>query len=76
MAIKSLDITVTGELKLPILMQSVNSGIVVLFTDNCSGVVVLGNEDFKTGRYSEEWKSWKNNDNWRIFKGDIIISNE
>ena len=62
----------------PILMQSINDGIVVLFeSENCGTVVSdkPNNDDLKLGYTSNAFISWSRKDVWKKYEGEIILKN-
>ena len=76
MAIKTNDITFSPEKSLPILMKSTSSSLVVLFIGTNAGIVVIGDEDYFVGAYSDKWENYRNESIWELFMGNIVISNE
>ena len=62
----------------PILMQSINDGIVVLFeSENCGTVVSdkPNNDDLKLGYTSNAFISWSRKYVWKKYEGEIILKN-
>ena len=76
MAIKTNDITLSPDKTLPILMKSTSSNLVVLFFGAKAGIVVIGDEDYFVGAYSDRWENYRNESIWELFMGNIVISNE
>ena len=55
----------------PKLMRSGN-GLIVLFYSPDEGVVIVGNDDYPLGRYSESWVL----SSFTQFKGKVILQND
>ena len=63
----------------PILMQSINDGLVVLFeSENCGTVVSdkPNNEDLGLGYTSNAFIGWNREDVWKKYEGEIILKNK
>ena len=63
----------------PILMQSINDGIVVLFeSENCGTVVSdnPNNDDLGLGYTSNAFLSWDRKDIWKKYEGEITLKNK
>ena len=65
-----------GEIKFPVLMKGVNSPLVVLFTSEECGLVVVGFEDKEVGSYDTDWVKCSNVKKWKKFPDSIILSND
>ena len=55
----------------PCLMQSF-SGIVVLFTEEKVGIVIVGNDFYSTGEFKKNWIM----NNFHKFEGKLILEND
>ena len=63
----------------PILMQSINDGLVVLFeSENCGTVVSdkPNNDDLKLGYTSNAFISCHRKDIWKKYEGTITLKNK
>ena len=63
----------------PILMQSINDGLVVLFeSENCGTVVSdkPNSDDLRLGYTSNAFISWNRKDVWEKYEGEIILKNK
>lgn len=68
-----------NESEFPILMQSINDGIVVLFeSENCGTVVSNkpNNDGLKLGYTSNAFISCNRKDVWGKYEGEITLKNE
>lgn len=61
----------------PQLYKSVDSSLVVLFTDVFIGTIVMEGSDCssKLGEYSESWVDCTDTDEWELFTGSVTLSN-
>ena len=66
------------EIEFPVLAQSVYNNIVVIFTDENSGVVVKNNEYIRIGEVSNDYRSIYDTTIWRILSSEesIVLSND
>ena len=63
----------------PVLMESLNDGLVVLFeSENCGTVVSLGKnvDDLKIGYASNAFISCSRKDIWEKYEGEITLKNK
>lgn len=62
----------------PVLMQDVDSDLVVMFINESSGVVVNTNKlgANELGEYDESWENCTDRTEWKKFKGEITLSND
>ena len=63
----------------PILMQSINDGLVVLFESENCGTVVGGkqnSDDLRLGYTSNAFLSWNRKDIWKKYEGEITLKNK
>ena len=63
----------------PILMQSINDGLVVLFeSENCGTVVSdkPNSDDLRLGYTSNAFISCRRKDVWKKYEGEIILKNK
>ncbi|NRA81674.1 MAG: hypothetical protein HRU18_26035 [Pseudoalteromonas sp.] len=76
--IKTQVITETSrELNFPILMESLTTDTVVLFTSEKTGTVVKKGEDIdEVGYYSRVWLEASNTEYWKVFEGELRLSND
>jgi hypothetical protein len=68
-----------NESEFPILMQSVNDGLVVLFeSENCGTVVSdkPNSGDLRLGYTSNAFISWDRKDIWKKYEGEITLKNK
>ena len=76
--IKTQVITETKkELDFPILMEAVSSGKMVLFTSEKAGTVVeISSSSDEVGYYSDRWIDASNTEYWKVFEGELRLSND
>ncbi len=63
----------------PILMQSINDGLVVLFeSENCGTVLSdkPNSDDLRLGYTSNAFLSWDRKDIWKKYEGEITLKNK
>jgi hypothetical protein len=63
------------ERKFPVLMKSVKTGLVVLFHNPTSGIVIIAAERI-AGYYSTAWQECNDGNYWQPFTGTITLSND
>ena len=65
------------KIEFPVLMKSLNSGIIVLFTSETIGVCVdKGYSTRHTGLYSDSWIECTSQKNWEKYEGEITLKNK
>ena len=64
-----------GQIEFPCLMQSEDSGAVVLFTSQKQGTVLLGGRKDDFGEHHADWSDVSGYP-WKPFEGKITIGNE
>ena len=61
----------------PVLMKSINSGQIVLFTSKHRGCRLHGgDENMDIGWYAERWESCYDNSIWQKYEGEITLKNK
>ena len=63
---------------LPALMENIGSfkGAVVFFTDEKSGLLVFSpDKPGLSGTYAHNWVPCFDDDEWKLFKGEVTLSN-
>lgn len=71
------DLKSSSSIEFPILMQKINSNLVVLFQDYHSGTIIITDFiDQRFGDYSEDWTSCNNKEIWQPYIGQIILENK
>ena len=67
-------------LEYPVLMKSITTDSVILFTNTTTGMVVNVNqssiEGSTLGEYSDKWVDCNDSGKWEIFKGKIELENQ
>lgn len=68
-------------LEYPILMKSITTDSVILFTNTTTGMVVNVNQSSMEGstlggEYSDKWVDCNDSGKWEIFKGKIELENQ
>ena len=65
------------KIEFPVLMKSLNSGIIVLFISETIGVCVdKGDSNKYIGLYSDSWIECTSQKNWEKFEGEITLKNK
>ena len=65
------------KIEFPVLMKSLNNGIIVLFTSETIGVCVdKGDSKNYIGLYSDSWIECTSQKNWEKFEGEITLKNK
>lgn len=63
--------------RFPVLMKSKQSGLVILFTSERVGFVIVTPSDLiRVGTSSGLWISCYDSDSWEKFNGEIVLSND
>lgn len=65
-----------SELDYPILMKATDSDMVVFFTSESEGVVMVRSMGWDVGEFSSEWEAATNLAEWVEFKGHIVLENK
>ena len=74
---KAISTKFDSEIKYPILMKSNFTELVVLFTDICSGMVMIdASRSYKFGYTYTEWTPATDAEVWHPYKGVITLSNQ
>ena len=61
----------------PVLMKSLNNGIIVLFTSETKGVCIdKGNSNNYIGLYADSWRECTSKKNWEKYEGEITLKNK
>lgn len=68
----------SDKIKYPILMKDTKSDMVVLFVSANEGTIINGinRAGCSIGKYDDDWISAENKNEWKPFKGKIVLSNE